>query len=82
MSEQPAKRIGSFGELDNSSICYWKAGEYWMLYLPGVGVGNLRGHSVQEHEDGTITVTPSILVDAHPQGQRHGFLTRGVWRDC
>lgn len=39
--------------------------------------GALRTHTVTEHEDGTITVSPSIF-DA-PDGW-HGFLERGVWR--
>jgi hypothetical protein len=34
-------------------------------------------HAVIEHEDGTITVSPSIVM---PAGQRwHGFLVRGIW---
>ena len=40
---------------------------------------------VEEHEDGTISVTPSILVDGHNEGektQRHGYLTRGIWTEC
>lgn len=45
-------------------------------------MGNLSGHTVIEHEDQTITVSPSILI-----GQRtasvpwHGYLERGVWRE-
>jgi hypothetical protein len=42
--------------------------------------GNLSGHSVVEHEDGTITVSPSILITEPNVGQWHGFLERGVWR--
>ena len=34
-----------------------------------------------EHEDGTITVTPSIVITTHV-GTWHGFLERGVWREC
>lgn len=35
-------------------------------------------HRIVEHEDSTITVTPSIVM---PNGGRwHGFLERGVWR--
>jgi len=40
----------------------------------------LRGHTVTEHEDGTITVSPSILISG--AGNWHGFLERGVWREC
>jgi hypothetical protein len=49
--------------------------------------GNLRRHSVVEHPDGTITVTPSILItyefgDRREKVEWHGFLERGVWREC
>lgn len=41
------------------------------------------GWTLTEHDDGTITVSPSIL--AHPTADApgwHGFLERGVWREC
>lgn len=43
-------------------------------------VANLSGHTVTEHADGTITVSPSIEVSNH-QGRWHGFLERGIWRE-
>lgn len=43
--------------------------------------GNLKGHTVTEHDDGTITVSPSILIQT-VVGDWHGFLERGVWREC
>ena len=46
----------------------------------GDGQG-IRGHNVIEHEDGTITVSPSILITRH-DGSWHGYLDRGVWRQC
>lgn len=46
----------------------------------GDGTG-VRGHQVVEHEDGTITVSPSILINRH-DGSWHGYLERGVWRVC
>lgn len=37
-------------------------------------------HQVTEHQDGTITVSPSIVFQT---GQHwHGFLEKGVWRSC
>jgi hypothetical protein len=49
-------------------------------------LGNLARHKVVEHEDGTITVSPSILITAHDdRGNEikwHGYLERGVWREC
>lgn len=46
---------------------------------------NLNSHQVIEHEDGTITVSPSILIGGHNRqtGERkewHGYLEKGVWR--
>lgn len=72
-------------ELDVSSMCYWHTSDGWLLYIPGCGAGCLSAHKVTEHEDGTISVTPSILMDGHNNGtrtQKHGYLTRGVWKDC
>lgn len=49
--------------------------------------GELSQHEVVEHEDGTITVSPSILIH-YPWGglpheiNWHGYLERGVWRQC
>lgn len=43
---------------------------------------NLAAHQVTEHADGTITVSPSILVSAGAIGSWHGFLEHGVWREC
>lgn len=37
-------------------------------------------HSIVEHEDGTITVSPSILVTGGEEW--HGYLERGIWRSC
>lgn len=71
-------------DFKESEISYWKENGIWYLYLPGCGTGNLSGHSVIEHEDGTITASPSILVTGHANGkpvQRHGYLEHGEWRD-
>jgi hypothetical protein len=45
-------------------------------------LAGLAKHDVVEHEDGTITVSPSILVKAGRNGvEWHGYLERGVWRE-
>jgi hypothetical protein len=59
---------------------------HWMGVTPNGLHANLSAHDVTEHEDGTITVSPSILVTL-PQGDAptrewHGYLERGVWRQC
>jgi hypothetical protein len=51
----------------------------WRARAPSGAVANLERHDVTEHEDGTITVSPSILVTGGGEDW-HGFLERGVWR--
>lgn len=69
---------------------YCKRGDFWWVMCPnGNGPARLTGNvrdqhnwDVTEHEDRTITVSPSI--EAHEAGPRagywHGYLERGVWR--
>lgn len=50
----------------------------WYAMAPNGHSGALLPniHNVIEHEDGTISVSPSIVM---PLGW-HGFLERGIWR--
>lgn len=54
----------------------------WYAFPPdeNMAVGNLGNHEVVEHEDGTITVSPSILIERWNGHSWHGFLERGIWR--
>lgn len=67
---------------------YGRVGGVWHACAPAMTsdgfplVANLRRHDVVEHEDGTITVSPSILINAGNAGSWHGFLEHGVWREC
>lgn len=55
----------------------------WVICCPNGLHGSLARHEVVEHEDGTITASPSILVTlAHRGLSYHGYLERGVWREC
>jgi hypothetical protein len=55
----------------------------WMARTPNGHLSNLAAHDVTEHEDGTISVSPSILVSNPQEGELyHGFLERGVWREA
>lgn len=59
----------------------------WLAMTPNGLLAGLRNHQVVEHEDGTISVSPSILVRGtiglDPRiVEWHGFLERGVWRSC
>ena len=54
----------------------------WYVCTPDGRVGWLKNHTVVEHEDGTITASPSILVSAGGrEGSWHGYLEHGVWRE-
>lgn len=66
-----------------------KAGEYgrwtdgtWYGCTPNNEGCWLRSHTVIEHEDGTITVSPSIEVSDNKGQLWHGYLERGIWRSC
>jgi hypothetical protein len=68
---------------------YWRAvypdGRLWawLIVTPNGLRGNLMRHEVEEHEDGTITVSPSILVSrGDGSAEYHGWLRRGVWSDA
>lgn len=50
----------------------------WWFRHKDEHAGTLFGtHKVIEHEDGTISVTPSIVGSGI-----HGYITRGIWKDC
>lgn len=62
----------------------------WYGCSPNGHGANLSAHQVVEHEDGTITVTPSIGIGNRMKEDGvtpdlnlyHGFLERGIWRDA
>lgn len=57
---------------------YGKRGSFWWVCLPTGVLSRLDGRwSICEHDDTTITVSPSIHDS--PDGW-HGYLERGVWR--
>jgi len=65
---------------------FWAEAGHWQAKTPSGDPANLSAHDVVEHEDGTITVSPSIRVSTTlvgvPRELWHGFLERGVWRAC
>lgn len=70
--------------LDTKPGDYWNWGGLWMCMTPSSFIGNLGNHTITEHQDGTITVSPSILVTQQIGGEKqawHGFLERGIWRE-
>ncbi|MCA9930205.1 MAG: hypothetical protein KC419_17100 [Anaerolineales bacterium] len=66
--------------LNKGEYGYDPAAKRWFACTPDGQMGNLGKHSVIEHDDGTITVSPSILVTSWSAGEWHGYLARGVWR--
>lgn len=57
----------------------------WFARAPGCHLGDLSLHEITEHDDGTITVPPSILhhdfdENGNPKDW-HGYLEHGVWRE-
>lgn len=84
-----ATTIGKRHDLEEDEYAL-EMGEYgknpeglWFCRVPaeGFGTGGLGKHTITEHEDGTITVSPSILSTGHNDRQWHGYLERGVWRE-
>jgi hypothetical protein len=72
---------------DEDGHLFLAEGEYgqhrngtWYARPFGCHAGNLAAHEVTEHEDGTITVSPSILITSH-DATWHGYLERGMWRE-
>ena len=58
----------------------------WWFRDPFGDPGRITKHTVEEHEDGTITVSPSIAPDparfpheGSEVGSFHGWLKAGVW---
>ena len=73
-------------DLEPGDYCK-RAGAWWVVlpssFGPCVLDGPLQpdGWQVTEHDDRTITVSPSLHDVSKPDGW-HGWLERGVWRAC
>lgn len=61
---------------------YGKWEDKWYGQTPNDMLAGLEKHIIVEHEDGTITVSPSILVKGGQDESWHGYLERGIWREC
>lgn len=53
----------------------------WLVRAPNGDWGSIANrHTIEQHEDCTITVSPSIQFET---GSRwHGYLRRGVWSEA
>jgi len=81
---------------DDGTLPYLNPGEYakasdgaWWLCVPTGLHGRINDKTwkITENKDGSITVNPSILitVPGHPKAKNyewHGYLTKGVWKEC
>ena len=79
-SEWTTARVWDYGKLTHET------GWFWYCCVPddqsedGFMLGDLSKHNITEHEDNTISVTPSILIGQHTSKKSyHGYLERGVW---
>lgn len=63
---------------------YWRDPHgKWMAMTPNGMLAGLGLHRVTEHEDGTITVCPSIATRQPGMALSfHGYLENGAWREC
>lgn len=61
---------------------YLREDGYWYGMTPNGLLCNLRKHFVETHNDDTISVTPSILVQGGENHKWHGYLKRGRWIEC
>lgn len=66
--------------LKDGEYCKYKG--FFHARTPNGLSGSFQAHNIVEHEDGTITASPSILVKDWRKKSYHGYLTKGIWREC
>lgn len=69
------------GKLPNPGDYFLFRGS-WYGMTPNGHLAGLGLHVVAENPDGTITVSPSILVSWGDAPLWHGHLINGEWRSC
>lgn len=72
-------------EMEPGDYGRWNADKgNWYARAPDGKLANLTAHAVVEHDDGSITVSPSILITqpGETPPEWHGYLERGVWRSA
>lgn len=69
-----------YGRAMNERVAGKRTG-WWEVTAPDGSCGLLDPsiHTVVEHEDGTITVSPSLDFSKRRPGAWHGWLRRGVF---
>jgi hypothetical protein len=86
MAEVQGRRIA--GEVHAYELIhreYGRRGPNWYGVTPNGLLCTLTNHTVVGHEDGTISVSPSIAVEGTTidgkTARWHGFLICGVWTE-
>ena len=74
---------GRYGRATNARVINSR-GNRWLVTAPdGLGCSlDPDVHSVTEHDDGTITVSPSVDLSRFRPGGWHGWLRRGVFEEA
>lgn len=72
---------GSYAKVAEDHPAY-RMGYRWYVHYGTVGAISCETHEITEYEDGTITVTPSLVMPPSPGVAKyverwHGFLRRG-----
>ena len=82
----PKQELKGTRRPDGTPVNQLQLGEYalcdpenWLGVCPSGDVANLLRHKVTVHDDGSISVEPSIHVTG--KGDWHGHLTNGVWTE-
>lgn len=80
LDPQEMAKPGAYGRATNPAVLGKRTG-WWEVTAPDGHVGSLDPslHTVTEHEDGTITVAPSIDMSKRHAGAYHGYLRKGEW---
>ena len=71
--------------LESGDYAWDSLSKRWWIRTPNGILGGVSTeiHKIIEHEDRTITVSPSILTTSgNPEeGNWHGYLEKGIWRE-
>lgn len=81
LDPQAMQQPGAYGRATAPEIKPGSAIGWWEICTPDGHLGCLdpKLHTVTEHDDGTITVAPSIDMSRRHAGAYHGFLRNGEW---
>jgi hypothetical protein len=73
----------SFTTLQSGEYIHLLGADIWIMCSPrgDLGTINDKSWSIETHEDGSITVSPSIWFDRQNNGW-HGYLKKGIWEEC